>query len=562
MFRLNTRFHILRHKIVFSPLLIVPSLVLILYCGTAESREPASTNIPLDSPVYLYLDKLIGMGLITSDISGIRPYTKAEAARMALEAEKNLEIFEGSKARFAAELLQRVKQLAPREMAIKTGSDEVPLFSVDPVASMRVRNVYLDGTARSYERPVHDPGNDGVFGIGSGLRPVNPYPSPVQQHGVEGTPLLEGNEGARYLNGENAQFHFSTAAFLTRYSAALIEPLVLYQRSGATRVYLNKGYFKLGGGAFEVEVGRDAAWLGPGNRTAITLSNNSRNLDLIKLSSPEPVTVPYLGALKYALLLSRLDRTETNGVVRQPWFYALKLAVKPVKSLEIGFNLGRQQGGPGVSNSFGDTVRGLLGGTGSDNSNSVAGFDFRLRIPSLRNMELYGELSGEDTASFWPIVESYVAGIYLPNLTSDGRNELRLEYYYGNNILSTNGTFPEGYLYRGMNLGPFQGGAAQQLFVRFTHFFSALNYLSLDYIRTVRGNQGTVTVNSQGNFDPQGTLQAEERANAGRISWSFPVSRNLDMTAMYGYERISNFNLKSGVDQTNQLVRVDLGFKY
>jgi hypothetical protein len=544
------------------PLSAVMLLLLFLCCSPAESREPASTNIPLDSPIYLYLDKLIGLGLITSDIRGIKPYSRAEAARMALEAEHNLEILEGRKARFAAELVARIKQLTPREVSIKTGRDEVPVFSVTPISSARLTSVYLDGAARSYERPVHDPGNDGVFGIGSGLRPVNPYPSPVQQHGVEGTPLLEGNEGARYLNGVNLQFQFSSEAYLTGYSAALIEPLVLYQRSGDTSVYLNKGYLKLGGGSFEVEIGRDAAWLGPGNRTAITLSNNSRNLDLVKLSSPEPVAVPYLGALKYALLLSRLDRSETNGVVRQPWFYALKLSVKPTKTLEIGLNLGRQQGGPGVSNSFGDTVRGLLGGTGSDNSNSVAGFDVRMRFPALRNMELYGELSGEDTASFWPIVESYVAGIYLPNLTSDGRNEMRLEYYYGNNILSSNSTFPEGYLYRGMNLGPFQGGAAQQLFARLTHFFSARNYLSLDYIRTLRGNQGTVRVNNQGNFDPQGTLQAEERANAGRISWNFPVSKSLDMSAIYAFEKIENFNLRSGVDQNNHLVRVNLGFNY
>lgn len=544
------------------PLIGVFFLLLLLFARSAESAEPASTNIPLDSPVYLYLDKLIGLGLITSDIRGIKPYSRAEAARMALEAEQNLGNLEGKKGRFAAELVQRIKQLATREVSLKTGMDEVSTFSFTPIASARLRSVYLDGVARSYERPVHDPGNDGVFGIGSGLRPVNPYPSPVQQHGVEGTPLLEGNEGARYLKNVNVQFQFSAEAHLTRYAAALIEPLVLYQRSGSTEVYVNKGYLKLGGGSFELEVGRDAAWLGPGTRTAITLSNNTRNLDLVKLSSPEPVSVPYLGALKYALMVSQLDRTDTNGVVRQPWFYAFKLAVKPTNSLEIGLNLGRQQGGTGVNNSFGATVRGLLGGTGADNSNSVAGFDIRLRIPRWNNMELYGELSGEDAASFWPIVESYVAGIYLPNLTSDGRNELRFEFYYGNNILSTNGTFPEGYMYRGMNLGPFQGGAAQQLSLRFTHFFSPRNYLSLDYIRTVRGNQGTVRVNRLGSFDPLGTMQAEETANAGRISWSFPVSKGLDMHAMYGFERIENFNLRDGVGQNNHLIKIDLGYNY
>jgi len=113
-----------------------------------------------------------------------------------------------------------------------------------------------------------------------------------------------------------------------------------------------------------------------------------------------------------------------------------------------------------------------------------------------------------------------------------------------------------------MNLGPFQGGAAQQYFLRLTHFFTARNYLSLDYIRTIRGNQGTVKVNSQGNYDPNGTLQSKEQANAGRISWSFPVFKNLDMHAMYGYEHIENFNLKSGVNQENHLLMIDLGYNY
>ena len=45
----------------------------------------SSTNISLDSPLYAYLDKLAGMGLIHSDVKGIKPYSKAEAARLLLE---------------------------------------------------------------------------------------------------------------------------------------------------------------------------------------------------------------------------------------------------------------------------------------------------------------------------------------------------------------------------------------------------------------------------------------------------------------------------------------------
>ena len=67
----------------------------------------------------------------------------------------------------------------------------------------------------------------------------------------------------------------------------------------------------------------------------------------------------------------------------------------------LGLNLGRQVGGPGVDNSFGSLLRGFIGGTNSDNSNSVAGLELRFRIPWLANTEVYGEFSGEDAAAFW-----------------------------------------------------------------------------------------------------------------------------------------------------------------
>ena len=67
---------------------VLASLLLILLLHTATPLWAASSaNIPLDSPVYLYLDKLAGFGLITSDIKGIKPFSKAEAARLLREAE-------------------------------------------------------------------------------------------------------------------------------------------------------------------------------------------------------------------------------------------------------------------------------------------------------------------------------------------------------------------------------------------------------------------------------------------------------------------------------------------
>jgi hypothetical protein len=192
----------------------------------------------------------------------------------------------------------------------------------------------------------------------------------------------------------------------------------------------------------------------------------------------------------------------------------------------------------------------LVGGTNADNSNGLAGFEARYRVPWLRNTEFYGEFSGEDTAGFWPIVESYVAGFYIPRLTSDGRNDFRFEFFQGNQILYTNGTFPEGYIYKSMPIGHSQGGATQDFFTRYSHWFSVRDNLALEYFYTNRGMVGRVPG------------QAIERKHAGRISWSLPLYGDVDAQVLYGIEKITNLNLVDNQDRTNQILNLELRYRY
>jgi len=542
-----------------SQILLAVLLVAALYSGSALALS--SPNIPLDSPVYLYLEKLSGFGLVTGDLKGIRPYSKSEAARLMIEAEGRFA--SGVYPELAGDYLARLRELLPRETALYGKEENAPRFDYTPVASARLRYVYLDGAPRSYFRAVHDFGNDGVFGIGSGLRPSNPNPGAVQQRGSEGTPLFENNDGVVYRSGSNLDLRGSGEAYLGAQATLLLEPMLLWSEPDAEpRLRLNKGYLKLGGKGLELEVGRDENWLGPGYRGAITLSNNASNLDQVKLSSPELVQSRYLWDLKYTLLFSRLEKTVTDGLERQPYYLAGKLSMKPTLNSEFGINLGRQVGGPGVNNSFADTMRGLVGGTGADNSNSVAGIDLRFRLPWLRNAELYGEYSGEDSALFWPIVESYLAGIYFPRLSASGRDDLRFEYFRGHQILYTNGTFTEGYLHYNLPLGDSQGGGAQEFFLRYSHWFSVRNNLALEAYRTSRGDYGRITVNSSGAYDAGGTMQSIERTVALRAFWALPVYGEWNALLMYGWEKTSNLELVQGVTRTNQLLRAELSYRY
>lgn len=521
-------------------------LTMLLVCSTPiYAHALSSNNIPIGAPAYDYLDKLAAFGLISSDFAGIRPITKAEAARLVKEAEKS--VVSEAKTQLAQSILSELKYYLRRELSLYDTPAAAPAFDVRPVSEADARFVFLDGAARNYERPVRDVGGEGVFGIGAGLRPVSP--TVAMQRGSEGTPLFENNEGTRYPQGSSLDARISSEAHLGGNFSLLLEPQFI-SVPGELQVRFNKGYLKAGGGWVELEAGRDANWLGFGKRGALTLSNNARNFDQVKLSSPEPLNAGFLGKFKYALILSRFDKADTAGGERRPWFYAIKGSLKPDPTFEIGINLGRQQGGPGVDNSLMSNLQGLVGGTGKDNSNSVAGVELRWRMPFLRNTEIFAEYSGEDAAKFWPIVESYLAGIYIPRLTDDGKNDFRFEYFLGNNILYTHTQFDEGYIYKGMPIGHSQGGATQDFFFRYGHWFGARERVTVDYIRTFRGNTGRLAG------------QSLESKHAIRGSWLLPLSDRLDLKATYGWERVNNLNLVGGADVTNNLAVVEAMFRF
>ncbi len=546
-------------------------LYMIIYTllTVAVSVEPAfalsSTNIPLNSPIYSYLDKLAGMGLITTDVKGLKPYSKAEVARLVLQAEKNLRT--EADPSFARELIKQIRDAIPREISLRENPEVKPqLFEINTRPGMLLRYLYLDGEPRDYHRPVFIRGGQSAFGfIGGKLRPDSDA-GVLYSSGTEGTPLFENNNGVTYKRGQNAEIRISVEGSLSDTMSVLIEPVVQYSGKDAD-VQLNRGYVKLGGGGLELEVGRDENWFGPGYRGAMTLSNNAQNFDSIKLSSPEPLDVSWvkkwLGEFKYTLLVSRFNETDSGTADhRQPYLLGIKLAIKPSNWFEYGFNFVRQEDGPGFSGST--TIKDeIFGGGYTNHSNSISGIDLRFRIPQLRNTEVYAEYVGEDSASFWPIVESYVAGIYAPCLTASCRDDLRFEFFWGNPMLYTDFKFPRGYTYNNMTPGHSQGGSAQDFFVRYSHAFSTRNNVGLEYFHTDRGQEGRVRVNNLGQYDPiNGVMQAMEHKNAGRIFWMLPIYDAIDGQLEYGVEKISNLNMVDGATRTNQLAIFELRYRY
>src|SRR5512135_1256127 len=146
-------------------LLVIAVICTLIACLPAAAWALASNNIPLDSPIYVYIEKLDGFRLINTDIHGIKPYSKAEAARLIIEAEDNLEKMGDDAPELARQMIRTVKALLPREVEYYRHEKDAHGFKVDPLASMRLRYVYLEGQPRSYEREIPDLGGEGIFGI-------------------------------------------------------------------------------------------------------------------------------------------------------------------------------------------------------------------------------------------------------------------------------------------------------------------------------------------------------------------------------------------------------------
>ncbi len=537
-------------------------LLACLCCRAFDAYGIASNNVPLDHWSYGALEKLAGFGLIRSDINGIRPFTRIEVARLVNEAltekesKKDLQL-----PPLIEHFLERFQSEFAEELAVYgrgKGSSDAKLV-ITPVEEVQAKYAYVDGKPRDF---VNFRNYTGQYSkTGSGIV------------ATEGTPLLHNNDGIVYDRGSNLSLQFVSSFRLWDVFSGYVEPLIMVRESATggrslaalsdnlvdgklggqdhVDVDLLKGYAKFSVWNIEFEVGRDSMWWGQGSRGSLILSNNAPPLDMIKLSNPTPTILPwyfkYIGPIKYSLFAARL---EDDRDFSHPTLGGMSVVIKPHPLFEIGMNATAIFGGSSRSLDFSDL----------DVTNTLSSLHARLRLPFLKNAELYAEYGGEDSmgkGSRWyefPFQDiAYLVGIYFPSITNDGRTDFRFEYsnnaydrdahhrgfWYGHTI------YWSGYTYEQMILGHSMGPDAQDFFVRATHYLRNNLSVGLDYEYMERG----LTVG-----------QTEERSHGFGADVAWDLNQHWSLTLRYGFETISNFDLVAGDDRQNQLLLT--GVKY
>ena len=388
-------------------------------------RSMGSANVPLDSWVYLVLERLAAEGYVRTSMAGMQPWTRMECARLTEEASERLQQ-DGEASGVAEEMVASLE----REFGYETerlGGGRNMTANLD---SIYTRVVSLSGPALAdsyhfgqtiaydFGRPF-ERGTNGQAGgaVRAAAGPLAIYVRAEFQH-APSAPAA--SDAVREIIAERDDVPLPLAVPV----AEINRPEVL------------DAYVSLNVDNWQIVAGRQSFSWGPGPGGGLLWSDNAPPVDMVRLVNPEPIELPsflrFLGPARVDQFIGRLAGRTDHA---RPWVYGQKISFKPWPCLEIGYGrittIGGKGGDPFTPENFFLSVFGQvnhkLNSVPGDNDNEM---DWTFYVPKVRNyVVLYGEVYAEDDFIAWvsPAKYPFRPGIFITRIPGIPKLDLHIE---------------------------------------------------------------------------------------------------------------------------------------
>ena len=484
-------------------------VILTLLCFSTTVH--ASTYIAIeDTIVYDLLNRLEAEGVIQSGLLNTKPISRKEAFRLLHEAEANSE----SRSEFIKDLVRSLKD--------RLGPDPSNGTQVKPIDSIYAKYIHTNAEVHTLK-----------------------YNDSVQNH----QPFNYNNNGDLYQRGSNERIGFTSR--LENWGPLSLEanPEFRYPDTPFTNQDLvtRKAYAVLDLG-WDVVLGQDSQWWGPGYHGAVLLSNNAEPFTMLKIGNPSPVRLPWifdsLGPFGFTFFVTNLEKARA---IPEPYLYGMRFDFKPHPNIEIGLQKTALLGGrKDVPENAKIWLQSLYGANDADNcyagedcykkepGDQRAGLDFKLTIPwDVQPIQIYLEADGEDEYHNLPNLWAFIGGIYLPRILNEERLDFRMEYATTRGRKKTPYTWYlhhlySGYTYNGNIIGHHVGTDAN-------NFFTEVSYLIM---------QGTARLFLSYNKEEHNVyiIGSHEKLNNISSGISMSLTKQTHVTAHYSRGRLNNIN--------------------
>ena len=394
------------------------------------TKELAPTNgatfVPLDSWVYPALDRLAALGFIPSQIVGLRPWSRSECRRQLKEADSFTED-QRIDAGIKGEVLETLAALH-QELDTNAQSGSVVLDS------FYSRSGYISGLVLHNSLDFGQTWrNDYGRPFGTGFNMINGF----TMHAESGHFFAEYQGEQQYSPGD-VPYSLATRQWISVLDENPLQPA--QPQTDTNHFQTIEGYVGVRFSNLEFSVGQQAIWWGPTYDAPLSFSTNALPLKSAKLTTAQPFHLPgvlkHLGEIRTEFMIGKLGGQQYTW---RPWFNAQKVSFKLTENLELGFTRWSILWGVGHPITFDSLLanllstnspHGLAGIGANDPGDRKAGFDFKYRIPGLRNwLTLYSDSYSDDDPSplASPRRAAWSPGIYLTRVPGLARLSLRAE---------------------------------------------------------------------------------------------------------------------------------------